>query len=93
MEKLIKSVLYEIAEKTYNKKPRNFDVHIIPEERKSFHGQYWPDKKLIEVFNLSRPTEFVISTTIHELSKQQFRLLEDLKKVFRVYSHLALTKF
>lgn len=31
MEKLIKSVLYEIAEKTYNKKPRNFDVHIIPE--------------------------------------------------------------
>ena len=67
MEKLIKSILYEIAEKTYNKKPQNFELKIIPEERKSFHGQYWPTRKRIEIFNLSRPTEYVISTTIHEL--------------------------
>ena len=39
MEKLIKSILYEIAEKTYNKKPQNFELKIVPEERKSFHGQ------------------------------------------------------
>lgn len=68
MEKLLKSILYEIAEKTYNKKPKNFEVKIIPEERKTFHGQYWPDQKRIEIFNLSRPTEYVISTSIHELA-------------------------
>lgn len=95
MEKLIKSVLYEIAEKTYNKKPRSFDVHIIPEERKSFHGQYWPDKKLIEVFNLSRPTEFVISTTIHELAHHiaytEYSNLKHDKQFYKIFKELLET--
>jgi predicted SprT family Zn-dependent metalloprotease len=95
MEKLIKSILYEIAEKTYNKKPRNFDLKIVLEERKSFHGQYWSDKKRIEIFNLSRPTEYVISTTIHELAHHieycEHGNLQHNKEFYKVFKELLET--
>lgn len=68
MEKRIKEILIDIAEKTYNKKPSYFRIEVIPEERKSFHGDYNPTTKTIRIFNLSRPIEHVISTTIHELA-------------------------
>lgn len=68
MEKRIKEILIDIAEKTYNEKPPYFKLEIIPEERKSFHGDYCPQTKTIRIFNLSRPMEHVISTTIHELA-------------------------
>lgn len=68
MEKRIKEILIDIAQKTYGKKPEYFKLEIIKEERKSFHGDYCCNTKTIRIFNLSRPTEHVVSTTIHELA-------------------------
>ena len=68
MEKRIKEILIDIATKTYGEKPSYFKLEIIKEERKSFHGDYCPQTKTIRIFNLSRPIEHVISTTIHELA-------------------------
>ena len=64
----IKNILIDIATKTYNEEPEYFRFEMIPEERKTFHGQYWPAKKTIQIYNLSRPTPHIISTTIHELA-------------------------
>ena len=68
MERRIKAILIEIAEKTYNEKVQPFRLEIHPEERKTFHGDYCPQTKTIRIFNLSRPIDHIISTTIHELS-------------------------
>lgn len=63
----IKKILYEIAEKTYGKiKP--FNLEIFVEERKTFHGDYYPATATIRIFNMSRPIDHIISTTIHELA-------------------------
>lgn len=35
---------------------------------KTIHGRYYPRSKKIEIFNLSRPTEHIITTTIHEVA-------------------------
>ena len=64
----IKNILIDIAEKTYGEKPEYFNLEMSSEERKSFHGQYWPAKRTIQIYNLSRPTAHIISTTIHELA-------------------------
>lgn len=67
LEKEIKEMLIDIATKAYNKKPPYFILNIVTEERKTMNGQYWPLKKQIDIFNLSRPTQYVLCTTIHEL--------------------------
>lgn len=64
----LKEILEEIATKTYDKPPSPFRLEMITEERKTFHGQYWPEKKLIQVYNFSRPSEYIVSTSIHELA-------------------------
>jgi len=64
----IKQILIDIATDAYGKTPDKFEIEIFAQERKTFHGQYNPNKKLIQIYNLSRPTEYVISTTIHELA-------------------------
>lgn len=51
-----------------NNKFKKFYLDIIPKEMKSIHGRYWEQTKKIEVFNLSRPSGHIISTTIHEVS-------------------------
>lgn len=64
----LKAVLIDIAVKTYGELSAPFTLEMIAEERKTFHGQYWPKKHLIQIYNLSRPSEYIISTTIHELA-------------------------
>ena len=68
MEKRIKEILIDIATKTYGKPPAYFKLIIMPEERKTFHGDYDTNTKIIRIFNLSRPIEHIVSTTIHELA-------------------------
>lgn len=68
MEKFFKKILCEIAEEAYGEPVANFRIKINPEERKGFHGRYWGDKKIIEIYNLYRETEYIIATTIHELA-------------------------
>ncbi|WP_026883646.1 hypothetical protein [Clostridium akagii] len=47
---------------------KKFYLDVIPKEMKSIHGRYYSQSKKIEVFNLSRPTGHIVSTTIHEAS-------------------------
>lgn len=62
-------ILRDIAQKTYkDKNIPPFRLILNVEERKTFHGDYAPLTKTIRVFNMSRPSDFVISTTIHELA-------------------------
>lgn len=68
MEKRIKEILIDIAQKTYNEPPKYFKIEISPKEMKSRHGDYCPQTKTIRIYNISRPIEHVISTTIHELA-------------------------
>lgn len=68
MERRIKEILIDIAKKTYNQSPSPFKLEIIPEERKSFHGDYCRQTRVIRIFNISRPVDHIISTTIHELA-------------------------
>lgn len=63
----VKNILCDIAQKTYNNVPP-FKVEIHAEQRKSFHGDYNPNTKVIRIFNILRPTDYIISTTIHELA-------------------------
>lgn len=68
MEKRIKEILIDIAQKTYGETPQYFRLEICPEEKKSKHGEYCPQTKTIRIFNISRPIEHIVSTTIHELA-------------------------
>lgn len=68
MERQIKDILIDIATTAYNEKPQYFKLDIVVEEMKSRHGDYCPSTKTIRIFNLSRPSAHIISTTIHELA-------------------------
>lgn len=62
-------ILRDIAQKTYKTtKIPPFRLELYVEERKTFHGDYNPRTTTIRVFNMSRPTQHIISTTIHELA-------------------------
>lgn len=63
----MKKILYQIAENKYGK-IESFELKICAEERKTYHGVYYPARKEIRIFNMSRPIDHIISTTIHELS-------------------------
>lgn len=63
----MKKILYQIAENKYGK-IQPFVLEICAEERKTYHGTYYPLKKEIRIYNMSRPIDFIISTTIHELA-------------------------
>lgn len=47
---------------------KKFFLEVKPEERRGIHGRYFVFKKKIEIFNLSRPTAHVVTTTIHEVA-------------------------
>lgn len=69
-ERYIKTVLNDVLKTAYpdNKDVSAFNVKIIPAERKSLHGKYTFNDYTITIFNLSRDTNFIISTAIHELA-------------------------
>lgn len=77
--KTLKDIINEAyPEEKYPKNNfKKFYIDIISKEMKTVHGRYFPDKKLIEVFNLSRPTGHIISTTIHEASHHIDHCLRD----------------
>lgn len=68
MKNRIKAVLVDIANKTYGDNIQPFKIEVFAEERKSCHGDYCPSTKSIRIFNVSRPIDHIISTTIHELA-------------------------
>lgn len=47
---------------------KKFFIDIKVKEMKSIHGRYYPDKRKIEIFNLSRPNGHIIATTLHEVA-------------------------
>ncbi|MDU6333756.1 MAG: hypothetical protein E6584_21585 [Enterobacter hormaechei] len=55
---------YEENREEYKK----FYIKIIPKEMKSIHGRYFFNNSLIEVFNLSRPYNHIITTILHEVA-------------------------
>lgn len=72
---------------------KKFYIELIPKERKTMNGRYFPDKHTIEVFNLSRPTGHILTTTIHEVSHHIdhcIRNTSDHKKEFYEIMHNML---
>lgn len=65
----IHDILLDIAKTSYpDCNIPQFWIDIIPEERRSVHGNYRPSERRIKIYNLSRKTEFIVATTIHELA-------------------------
>ncbi|MGP9043210.1 hypothetical protein [Cytobacillus kochii] len=63
----------DVVEEAYSthdsvKKFTKFYINIIQKEMKTVHGRYYPEKKLIEVFNMSRPDSHIVITTLHEVA-------------------------
>lgn len=56
---------------------KKFYIELVPKEMKTIHGRYFPQLKKIEVFNLSRPTGHIVTTTIHEVSHHIDHCLRD----------------
>lgn len=56
--------LYEEKKEEYKK----FYIKIIPKEMKRIHGRYTYNRNLIEIFNLSRPYNHIITTILHEVA-------------------------
>ncbi|MDF2881303.1 MAG: hypothetical protein K0R54_1860 [Clostridiaceae bacterium] len=76
-----------------NYKFKKFDIEIKSEERKTIHGRYYLKQKKIEIFNLSRPTNHIITTAIHEVSHHidcMIRYDSDHTKEFYEIMHLLL---
>lgn len=70
----IYNLLKDIIRNTYSEEdyPDNkfekFFIDVRPKEMKTVHGRYYIKTKKIEIFNLSRPTEHVVTTAIHEVA-------------------------
>lgn len=68
------NLLRDIIKNTYkkidspNNKFENFFLDIRPKEMKTIHGRYYIETKKIEIFNLSRPSEHIVTTAIHEVA-------------------------
>lgn len=46
----------------------NFLLSVVPSERKSFHAKYEISTKTIYIYNLSRNTNYILSSALHELA-------------------------
>lgn len=65
----IHRILTEIMNKTYpDKNIPSFWIEVNAKEMATFHGDYYPLKRKIRIFNLSRETTHIITTSIHELA-------------------------
>lgn len=87
-------IAYPEAEHPDNKF-KKFYIELIPKEMKTIHGRYWPESKKIEVFNLSRPSGHIVSTTIHEASHHIDNCLRNntdhTKTFYEVMHHMLIT--
>lgn len=69
LEYRIKQALLAVAEETYReKKIPDFMIVIDSSDKKSFHGMYYPEKRVIRIGNMTRPVRQIIMTSIHELA-------------------------
>lgn len=67
LQEIIFDTLMNIIRKTYpDKQVPSFWLEVHSKEMASKHGDYWPAHKKIRIFNLSRKTEYIITTGIHE---------------------------
>lgn len=68
--KVLKDILVLLLEKTFEAKNEytGFKIAIVPKELKSKHGQYIPNDRKIEIFNLARSPGCTMLTCIHELA-------------------------
>jgi hypothetical protein len=65
----IHKMLETLAEKAFpDKKILKFFIQVCTQESQSRHGDYSSMHRVIRIFNLSRKTEFILKTTIHELA-------------------------
>lgn len=71
----IKKILEDIIDVAYAGEPeenlinyKKFCINIVGKECKGVSGWYKPAKRLIEVFNLSRGSNMIVKTCIHELA-------------------------
>lgn len=71
----IKKILEDIIDVAYAGEPeenlinyKKFCINIVGKECKGVSGWYKPTKRLIEVFNLSRGSNMIVKTCIHELA-------------------------
>lgn len=70
----IYNLLRDIIRNTYNEvdypnnKFERFFLDVRAKEMKTIHGRYYTKTKKIEIFNLSRPTEHIVTTAIHEVA-------------------------
>lgn len=74
---------------------KKFFIDIKVKEMQSIHGRYYPDKRKIEIFNLSRPNGNIIATTLHEVAHHIdccIRKKSDHSKMFyEILKHLLIT--
>ncbi|MBS6502199.1 MAG: hypothetical protein KH415_11315 [Clostridium sp.] len=88
MEYKIYTTVCDIIDYIYNdnkEEYKKFYIKIIPKEMKSIHGRYTWNRRLIEIFNLSRPYNHIITTILHEVAHHidyVIRGLTDHKKEF-----------
>lgn len=66
--RILKDIIDVAYPETENTNFKKFYIDIIPKEMKSKHGEYNPKEKKIKIYNLSRPSEHIITTAIHEVS-------------------------
>lgn len=64
----LRNILLDIMKSTYGDNMKNFYLNFIAEEKKSKHGDYTLSTKIISIYNLSRDSQYTVTTSIHELA-------------------------
>lgn len=97
-EALIKGTLDTILKYTYPDDYKNYlsyFVRIRPKELKSKHAHYIRKERMIEIFNLSRESRFLLITSIHEVSHHvEYEMYGDSghdQSFYEIMNHLYLT--
>lgn len=67
LQQRIHAILKTIAEETYPGQIKPFTTNVYAKEMSGRHGDYHPTTGVIRIFNLSRPTPYIIATAIHEV--------------------------
>lgn len=67
VHRTLKSIAYETYPDRHGK-ILSFSVDVIAKEMKSFHGDYHPGLRKMRIFNLGRPTAWIVKTSVHELA-------------------------
>ncbi|MBO0455813.1 hypothetical protein JZO77_03545 [Enterococcus hulanensis] len=97
-EALIKGTIDTILKYTYPndyKDYLSYFIRIRPKELKSKHAHYIRKERMIEIFNLSRESRFLLITCIHEISHHvEYELTGDSghdKSFYEIMQELYLT--